>query len=58
MTVPVVDSVRESVFNAVTEPLFSKSSGFYYKWPWQNLEWSVLVWRVTKPVLQSVLGKV
>ena len=43
MTAPVVDSVRESVFNAVTGPLFSKSSGFYYKWPWQNLEWSVLL---------------
>ena len=40
MTAPVVDSVRESVFNAVTGPLFSKSSGFYYN---SNLEWSVLL---------------
>ena len=53
------------------KPVFSKASGFYYKWQWQNLGWSVflekleafpiniktLLMVVTKPVLQAVFGE-
>ena len=55
----------------MTEPLFSRVSGFYYKWQWQNLGWSVflekleafpvnmntLLKAVTKFALQSVFGE-
>ena len=53
------------------EPPFSRASGLYYKWQWQNLGWSVflekleafpvnmntLLKAVTKFALQSVLGE-
>ena len=55
----------------MTEPLFSRVSGLYYKWQWQNLGWSVflekletfpvnmntLLKAVTKFALQSVFGE-
>ena len=73
MTVPVADSVTESVFGfkALAEPVFSKPSDLYYKWQWQSLGWSVFLEKleafplnmknfliaVRKSVLQSVFGE-
>ena len=70
MTVLVADSVARICFQfkAVTELVFSKASGLYFKWQRQNFGWSVflespeafpmnmkaLIMAVTKSVLPSV----
>ena len=55
----------------MAEPVFSKASGLYYKWQWQNLRLSVfletleafpvniktLLKAVTKSVVQPVFGE-
>ena len=55
----------------MAEPVFSKASGLYYKWQWQNLRWSVflemleafpvniktLLKAVTKSAVQPVFGE-
>ena len=70
--VPVADSVTEPGFNlTLAEPVFSKASGLYYKWQWQNLRLSVfletleafpvniktLLKAVTKSVVQPVFDE-